>query len=116
MAERGLFGKRRVVGCRRTFRDFGLWTLDFGPLCIAGLGPERKQEEKRAQHILAFSHPSYGFDVGWVQAEPEGHQGAGPAGASKPAKQPEQQEGVRQVQQETDQVVAPWTKSKELTV
>ena len=113
VVERGTSNAERGV-----LRDFGFPPLPsaLDPRHIAGVGPECKEEEKSAQHILPLRHPRHRLHVQWVQREERGHQPAAPNRPGHAPQHHEQQQRVRGMEHHAHQVMCPGALAKKLTV
>ena len=77
----------------------------FGAFGVTGVGEHCQQPEKGAEHVLALGDPGDGLDVQGVQGEEGGDKCARPAALSHSLEENEQQNGVRNVPEDVDQMV-----------
>src|SRR5262249_50401910 len=83
---------------------------------VAHVCAHREHPEKRAEHILAFRHPSHRFYVHRMQREQSGHKTTGGECVSHLVQKSEEQQSARNMQQEIRNVISAGVQSMQLSI
>src|SRR6266536_2208045 len=85
-------------------------------LRIIGISDECEHPKERAQHILAFGNPRYGFDMQRMEREEGRHQRTAPLCAGCAIQPEEQKKRVSNVKEQIDGMESARTGTEILTV